>query len=87
MNSTKRKEGEGRRKIRELFEKRQGEWIGLQTILRLGVAQYNARILELRNEGYIIKNETEWIQGVRTSKFRFEGMGAPRVPRPPKGLA
>lgn len=72
LNSTRR-EGDGRRKIRELFEGRPGEWIPLPTILRLGVAQYNARILELRREGYRIENETQWIEGVRTSRFRFMG--------------
>ena len=82
MNST-RKEGDGRRKIRELFEGRPGQWIGLQTILRLGVAQYNARILELRREGYKIENQTEWVQGVRTSRFRYLGKTAPL----PEGLA
>jgi hypothetical protein len=72
-------EGDGRRKIRELFEGRPGEWIPLPTILRLGVAQYNARILELRREGYQIENETQWIEGVRTSRFRFMGKRADQV--------
>jgi hypothetical protein len=63
----------GREKILELFEARPNERIPLPTILRLGVAQYNSRILELRRAGYIIDNETEYVDGVKHSWFIFRG--------------
>ena len=46
------------------------EWIPLPKILATGVAQYNARIKELREQGKCIENKTEWIDGVRHSWFR-----------------
>jgi hypothetical protein len=63
----------GREKILELFEARPNQWIPLPTILRLGVAQYNSRILELRRAGYIIENKTEYAEGVKHSWFMFRG--------------
>jgi|HubBroStandDraft_4_1064222.scaffolds.fasta_scaffold557357_1 hypothetical protein len=63
----------GREKILELFAARPNEWIPLPTILRLGVAQYNSRILELRRAGYIIDNKTEYTEGVKHSWFMFRG--------------
>lgn len=62
----------GREKIRRLLERSRGQWISLREILRLGVAQYNARILELRKEGLFIENKTEWINGKKVSWFRLE---------------
>jgi len=43
----------------------------LPDILALGIAQYNARIKELRDLGYDVRNETEWHDGIRFSWFRL----------------
>jgi hypothetical protein len=42
-----------------------GSWVPLPEILKLGVAQYNARILELRRLGFTIENRTERVAGAR----------------------
>ena len=48
-----------------------GSWVPLPKILALGIAQYNARILELRRLGFVIENKTERIDGARHSWFRL----------------
>jgi len=48
-----------------------GSWVPLPEILKLGVAQYNARVLELRRMGFLIENKTEWVNGARHSWFRL----------------
>lgn len=48
-----------------------GSWVPLPQILALGIAQYNARILELRRLGFVIENKTERINGARRSWFRI----------------
>lgn len=63
----------GRAKIRTLLEAWRGEWVPLPAILKLGVAQYNARILELRRGGLAIENKTEWRNGRKLSAFRLRG--------------
>lgn len=60
-----------REKIKSLFLSRPNEWVSLIEILRLGIAQYNARILELRRAGMRIENETEEANGVRYSRYRY----------------
>ena len=62
----------GRGRLLAFFRKRPGEWIPLPQILRLGVAQYNARISQLRAEGYRIENRVKWEEGVKNSWFRFD---------------
>jgi len=52
-----------------------GSWVPLPEILALGIAQYNARILELRRLGFVIENKTERINGARRSWFRLTGRG------------
>ena len=59
-------------RILALLRSRPGQWIPLPEILGLGIAQYNARIKELREEGYEIKNKTDWVAGVRHSWFCLE---------------
>lgn len=44
--------------LRLLCEAR-GAWVPLPLILALGVAQYNARVFELRRAGHPIENKTE----------------------------
>jgi len=59
-------------RLLELFRSRPNEWIPLPAILRLGIAQYNARVRELREAGHTIRNKTEWRDGVRNSWFLYE---------------
>lgn len=37
-----------------------GAWLSVSQIMRLGIAQYNARISELRRAGHQIVNFKEW---------------------------
>lgn len=62
----------GRAKVLGLLERYRGEWVPLSAILRLGVAQYNARILDLRRAGFRIANKTEWLNGRKVSWFGLE---------------
>jgi len=48
-----------------------GSWVPLPQILALGIAQYNARILELRRLGFLIENKTERVNDARHSWFRL----------------
>lgn len=64
-------------KIYTVLAERAGSWVPLPELLRLGVAQYNARILELRRQGITIENRTAVVNGQRHSWFRL-------VPRPPR---
>jgi len=58
--------------LRLLIDAR-GEWVPLPEILALGIAQYNARVFELRRLGFAIENrsETDPETGVRHSWFRL----------------
>jgi hypothetical protein len=58
-------------RILRLLEEHHPHPVQLPEVLKLGIAQYNARILELRELGYDIRNETEWHDGVRHSWFRL----------------
>lgn len=60
-----------RDRIRKMFMDRPGEWIPLPAILAMGVAQYGARILELRRLGMDIKNRGEWVGGQHRTYFRY----------------
>ncbi len=46
-------------------------WVPLPEILKLGLAQYGARIHELRRLGFAIENRTERVNGARHSWFRL----------------
>ena len=46
--------------------------VSLPEILALGIAQYNARIKELREQGYEIINRTKRVDGVKHSWFRLQ---------------
>lgn len=50
---------------------RPGRWVSLPSILALGIAQYNARIFELRSQGYVIENKIEKHEGATHSWFRL----------------
>ena len=60
-----------RQKLLELLQSRPNQWIPLPEIMRLGLAQYNARILELRHSGYKIENKIQDIEGIRHSWFKL----------------
>jgi hypothetical protein len=36
------------------------KWLGVDAIMRLGIAQYNSRLHELRRAGFEIENYREW---------------------------
>ena len=72
-----------RAQILELLIAACGAWVPLSTILVLGIAQYNARIFELRRLGFHILNRTEEVNGVRHSWFRLE-LGSTKEPVPAK---
>ena len=58
--------------IFNVLRDRAGEWVPLPEILKLGIAQYGARLLELRRMGYAIENKTiEIINGQRHTAFRL----------------
>jgi hypothetical protein len=58
-----------------------GAWVPLPQILALGVAQYGARIHELRALGFRIENRKEHIDGVLHTWFRLDS-GPAITPRP-----
>jgi hypothetical protein len=65
-------------KLLALLRSAHGGWVSLPDILALGLAQYNARIWDLRNKrGLNIENRTEIIKGVRHSWFRLLDSPAP----------
>lgn len=59
-------------KILALLRSKEGEWVSLPEILALGVAQYNARIHELRGQGYEITNRTRVEDGIKKSWYRLD---------------
>jgi hypothetical protein len=67
--------GTQRERLLHLLEENCGEWVPLPRILALGIAQYGARILELRRElrprGYRIENRTRRVGGVVYSSYRL----------------
>lgn len=53
------------------LKEHQGQWVPLPKILGLGIAQYNARIFELRRQGHTIESRTEHHDGSVHSWFRL----------------
>ena len=78
MNS----QGTQRERLLHLLEESSGEWVPLPRILTLGIAQYSARIHELRRElkpkGWRIENRRRHNGGAVHSWFRL-------VPPPSQG--
>ena len=62
--------------ILRLLVDAKGGWVALPDVLALGIAQYNARILELRRLGFVIENKTERVHGARHSWFRLVNSAA-----------
>jgi helix-turn-helix protein len=48
-----------RDRLLRLLAEAKGAWVPLPAILALNIAQFGARILELRRAGHIIENHTE----------------------------
>jgi hypothetical protein len=70
-------------KILGLLRSAHGAWVPLPEILALSIAQYSARIFELRRRGFNIQNRTETVDGVRRSWFRLaDSAPPPEVPKP-----
>lgn len=72
--------------LRLLLDAR-GSWVALPEILALGIAQYGARILELRRQGFTIENRTEHVDGERHSWFRLIKCPPQAAPVPVRHLA
>lgn len=64
-----------RQRILELLTDARGAWVPLPEIARCA-AQYNARIFELRRQGFTITNRTADVGGERHSWFRLDGTSA-----------
>jgi hypothetical protein len=47
------------------------EWVSLPDLLDLRIASYTRRISDLRDKGHDIICETEWVDGVRHSRYRL----------------
>jgi hypothetical protein len=73
-----------RDRILRLLVDARGAWVPLPEILALGIAQYNARIFELRKRSLNIENRTETIDGLRHSWFRLVDSLTAHEPEPPK---
>src|SRR5229473_982937 len=58
-----------------------GEWVPLFKVTQ-HAAQYNARVFELRRMGFVIRNRTRDIDGVRHSWFRLEPGTSNPIPAP-----
>jgi hypothetical protein len=58
-------------RIFEVLRDANGEWVPLPKILALGIAQYNARIFQLRAAGHNIENRTEEVDGETHSWYRL----------------
>jgi hypothetical protein len=58
-------------RILEVLRDANGEWVPLPKILALGIAQYNARIFQLRAAGHDIENRTEEVDGETHSWYRL----------------
>lgn len=60
-----------RSRLRLLFKSRPNAWISLREILDLRMAQFGARILELRREGMHIENKVKVINGQHHSCYKY----------------
>jgi hypothetical protein len=56
-----------------------GQWVPLYEILDLGIAQYNARLFELRRAGFAVENRKERRDGKLLSFFRLSPAVAQRA--------
>jgi hypothetical protein len=76
-----------RERILELLRSHDGAWVPLPEILALHIAQYAARIFELRRAGYQIENRQEgehsWFRLLPEKSFLRKGSSEPaHAPKP-----
>jgi hypothetical protein len=73
--------GTQKQRMLEKLQANYGQWVPLPEILALGIAQYGARLFELRRAGYEIENRQEgdhsWfrlvsITSIETDPKRYE---------------
>ncbi len=60
-----------RSSMKQIFLDNPNIWIPLPRILNLHIAQFGARILELRREGMNIENKIQVIHGQRCSWYKY----------------
>lgn len=60
-----------RERIKRMFLTSPNVWIPLPRILEMHIAQYGARIKELRDRGMNIENDWEMVNGQRHTYFRY----------------
>jgi Helix-turn-helix domain len=70
-----------REAILKLLTAARGQEVSLPQILGLKISQFGARILELRRQGYVIKNRIAHEDGKVLSWYRLEGKK--ETPAPP----
>lgn len=61
-------------RLRNLFERREGMWIPLNEIMKLGIAQHGTRIKELKEDKdrpMNIVNRMETVNGERYSWYKY----------------
>ena len=58
-------------RLKYFFQSNPNRWIPLPDILRLGIAQYDSRILDLRRSGLVIENNIEVVNGEKHSFYRY----------------
>jgi hypothetical protein len=68
-----------RDRLLDLLKAGRGDWIPLPETLALGIAQYSARIHELRKLGYGIENRKERDGDVLHTYFRLSGTNGASV--------
>jgi hypothetical protein len=59
-----------RGKILRLLEESQSQWVPAYRLAGIAL-QYNARVKELRDHGYVIENKTERVGGAVHGSFRL----------------
>jgi len=60
-------------RLLDFFRAHQGVEVPLTRILDLRIAQYNRAIKELRAQGHVIENRTEWRGMVKHSWYVYRG--------------
>ena len=62
-----------RKRLLKLLSSNLNRQVALPKILKLGIAQYNTRIHEIRKDGYIIENILKIDNGIKKSWYVYKG--------------